>query len=223
MSQLMSDNDLQELTDASPAPRVTEDSIKDRIQKIDYFNPPDTTMTICIITMENGFTFEGISACVDPANFNPIIGNEWAYRKAFDKIWAFEGYLLAERRWQEIQKTEAEARRVAELSRVRLSEITYSNKKVHTMAEHLKHPVDEAGMGMLADGGFIHHHNLIDPGHSNSLYDPNRELVHSHSFSDPGTDHSASRYASVADQQHHFDPTALAMAGLNPTMDTENT
>jgi hypothetical protein len=53
--------------------------------------------------MVNGFTFTGEAACVSPENFNPVIGNERAYRKAFDNIWQFEGYLLAERKYQASQ------------------------------------------------------------------------------------------------------------------------
>jgi len=42
----------------------------------------------------NGFTVTGESACVDPQNFDVVLGKKIAYDKAFDKIWLLEGYLL---------------------------------------------------------------------------------------------------------------------------------
>ena len=61
-------------------------------------------VTICIIILENGFKVEGVSACVDPANFDAIIGKEEAYKNAFDKIWEIEGYLLKQKMFEENQK-----------------------------------------------------------------------------------------------------------------------
>ena len=46
--------------------------------------------------MQNGFTVRGESSCVSAENFNKALGEKYAYAKAFDAAWAFEGYLLAE-------------------------------------------------------------------------------------------------------------------------------
>lgn len=80
-------------------PKVTKESIYERILKVDYTVLTGTTVTICSITMCNGFSFRGESACVDsPRN---VVSDEQqaklAYKDAFRKIWAFEEYLLAER------------------------------------------------------------------------------------------------------------------------------
>ena len=83
-----------------PYPKVTATSIEKRIKSVSYLALPDSTVTICNITLENGFSVRGESACVDPRNFNLDIGKGLAYKDAFSKIWAFEGYLLAESRWQ---------------------------------------------------------------------------------------------------------------------------
>ena len=83
-----------------PYEKVTPDSIKAKIEKIDYLVLPDSTVTLCNITLRNGYSVRGESACVDPRNFNVEIGKGLAYRQAFDKLWPLEGYLLAERRWE---------------------------------------------------------------------------------------------------------------------------
>lgn len=77
--------------------RVTEESINDKIKDITTYRLPDTTITVAVISMENGFTVTGESACADPANFDEQIGKEMAINNAYDKIWPLEGYLLKER------------------------------------------------------------------------------------------------------------------------------
>jgi hypothetical protein len=77
--------------------RVTRESIAAKITKVDYHRIPGTTLTLCVLTMENGFTATGESACADPANFNKEIGESFAYEQAFEKLWPLEGYLLKQR------------------------------------------------------------------------------------------------------------------------------
>ena len=77
--------------------RVTTDLIDSKIKGITTYRLPDTTITIAVIAMENGFTVTGESACADPANFDEPIGKEMAINNAYDKIWPLEGYLLKER------------------------------------------------------------------------------------------------------------------------------
>lgn len=89
---------------SQPHPKVTAGSIEKRIKNVGYIVLPDSTVTICNITLENGFSVRGESACVDPRNFNVDIGKGLAYKDAFSKLWQLEGYLLAEARWQEAQK-----------------------------------------------------------------------------------------------------------------------
>jgi hypothetical protein len=77
--------------------RITKESINAKINKVAYYRLGETTLTVCVITVENGFTVTGESACADPANFNKEIGESIAYEEAFDKLWALEGYLLKQR------------------------------------------------------------------------------------------------------------------------------
>jgi hypothetical protein len=67
-------------------------AMMDKIDEADKANL--SLVTICIIILENGFKVEGVSACVDPANYNEAIGKQCAYENAFNKIWELEGYML---------------------------------------------------------------------------------------------------------------------------------
>lgn len=94
---LLSPSQLQEQLDKSPSGvRVTKTMIERRIKDVSYFALPGTTVTICSITLDNGFSVRGESACVDPKNFNADIGQTYAYNDAFDKLWPFFGFLIAE-------------------------------------------------------------------------------------------------------------------------------
>lgn len=73
--------------------------IKAKIADLDYHVFPNTTVTVCLMTLQNGFTVIGESACVDPNNFDAEVGQHWAYEDALRKIWKLEGYLLKEQHY----------------------------------------------------------------------------------------------------------------------------
>jgi len=52
--------------------------------------------TVCCLTLKNGFTVIGDSACVHPQNFDEAVGRKRAFERAREKIWQLEGYLLAQ-------------------------------------------------------------------------------------------------------------------------------
>ena len=99
------------------APRLTPDHIDSKIKAVEYILPRDVckrdngveifdaplslqTLTFCVLTLENGFTVTGESACASPENFNEEIGKKIAYENAREKIWLLEGYLLKEKLYQ---------------------------------------------------------------------------------------------------------------------------
>jgi hypothetical protein len=82
---------------ADKAPRVTEQSIWDKIDTTNYIEDPATALTVCIIRMQNGFAFIGHSAAASPENYNQEIGRKIAHDNAFRQIWSHEGYLLKDR------------------------------------------------------------------------------------------------------------------------------
>jgi hypothetical protein len=54
-------------------------------------------LTICVLTLKNGFTVTGESACASPENFNAELGRKIARQNAVDKVWPLMGYALKER------------------------------------------------------------------------------------------------------------------------------
>lgn len=78
------------------APRLTPDHIDATIIDEDYFRFPDTTVTACLLTLRNGYTVLGESACASPENFDAELGRKIARDNARNRIWQLEGYLLRE-------------------------------------------------------------------------------------------------------------------------------
>ncbi len=81
------------------APRLTPAHIDSTINDISYHRLTDV-LTVCVITLMNGFTVTGESACASPENYNAEIGNKVAFDNAREKIWMLEGYLLKEKLYQ---------------------------------------------------------------------------------------------------------------------------
>lgn len=85
------------------APRLTRADIDAAILCEDYHVFPGTTITICLLTLRNGYGVVGESACASSSNFDIEAGRMVARDKAREKIWALEGYLLRERLFQAAQ------------------------------------------------------------------------------------------------------------------------
>lgn len=78
------------------APRLTPEHIQSKIKTEQFHVFEGSQLTICCLTLQNGFTVTGESACVSPENFNAEIGQKVARDNAVNKIWQLEGYLLKE-------------------------------------------------------------------------------------------------------------------------------
>lgn len=92
--------------------KVEEQDIIDQIDRVEYSILPDSTTTICQIHLKNGWMEIGHSACVDPANFDKEVGEHWAYKNAFNKLWPLFGFLL--RQHIHVHGTTAKSRAIAE-------------------------------------------------------------------------------------------------------------
>ena len=79
------------------APRITPQHIDNVISDKAFYTFPGTTTTIALLTLKNGFTVVGESACASPENFDQELGNKIAFENARNKIWALEGYVLKEK------------------------------------------------------------------------------------------------------------------------------
>lgn len=80
--------------------KLTMGDILDTVVKADYWRLGDSTTTVCQLTLKNGYTVLGQSACIDPLEFNTTIGEKVAWENALDKVWDLEGYLLKQRRFE---------------------------------------------------------------------------------------------------------------------------
>lgn len=76
------------------APRITPDDLDAEIVGEDYHVFPGSCLTICCLTLKNGFNVTGESACAIPQNFNAEIGQTIARKNAREKIWPLLGFRL---------------------------------------------------------------------------------------------------------------------------------
>ena len=72
-------------------------SMSAKIKQVVYTTVPDSTLTLCLLYMKNGYVVTGQSACVDVKKFNAATGEKYAYEDALNKLWPLEGYLMAEK------------------------------------------------------------------------------------------------------------------------------
>lgn len=107
------------------APRVTPEQIAAVIVHEQYFTARDGAegaslrggtypealglLTFCVLTLKNGFTVTGESACASPENFDAEVGQKVARANAVSKIWPLEGYLLKDWLYQVAQPPQAPA------------------------------------------------------------------------------------------------------------------
>ncbi|WP_404293277.1 Gp49 family protein [Microvirga sp. RSM25] len=115
----MNDKEIEQEIQAKglTAPRVTPADIEANIKSEHYFTAGDgvfgrevaacgtpytnevslNLLTFCVLTLQNGFTVTGESACASPENFNSEIGRRIARENAINKVWPLMGYQLRER------------------------------------------------------------------------------------------------------------------------------
>lgn len=72
--------------------KVTLEQLEALIAHEHYTRVPETTVTICAVTLHSGFTVIGKSACIDPADFDDALGREYSRKDAVDQLWELEGY-----------------------------------------------------------------------------------------------------------------------------------
>ena len=130
-----------ELKTASTGVQVSMEDVLKSIQSVHYFtalegvvgetymrgeragDQPDTLglLTFCVMTLQNGFTVVGQSACADKANYNKDIGERIARADAVNKIWPLLGYELRTKLYQQDNSDW--------LSRAKLEEQELSDKR----------------------------------------------------------------------------------------------
>jgi hypothetical protein len=76
------------------AKRITPEMIDDEIAGQDFHVFPASCLTVCCLTLKNGYTVTGESACASPENFDKEIGRKIARANAREKIWPLLGFRL---------------------------------------------------------------------------------------------------------------------------------
>jgi hypothetical protein len=89
------------------APRITPADIDAAIAAENWFNAAEAAealgqpatkamrcLTICVLTLKNGFTLVGENACASPGTYDAEIGRKLARDNARNQIWRLEGYRL---------------------------------------------------------------------------------------------------------------------------------
>ena len=79
------------------APSVTVEEVEAAIKKVTFTILPNNRTTVCQITLDNGFTLEGSTACVSDEKFDKELGEQYSYKRAFEKVWGALGMRLADR------------------------------------------------------------------------------------------------------------------------------
>lgn len=90
----LTDPDLAAALEKSPAPRVTLAAIEAKITSETFI--AHGVLTLCVLTLENGFKVVGKAAPANPENYRQDIGETYARKDAIAQIWPLEGYLLCE-------------------------------------------------------------------------------------------------------------------------------
>ena len=76
------------------AKRITPEMLDAEIVQTQFHVFEGSCLTVCCLTLKNGFTVTGESACASPENFNQEIGEKIAKANARDKIWPLLGFRL---------------------------------------------------------------------------------------------------------------------------------
>lgn len=94
MTDVISNEQADEILETRTHPRVTQETIEDKIADVHFMYRHQ--LTICVVTMKNGFMAVGKSAPAAPLNFNSDLGRKYAYENCIKELFVHEGYLLCE-------------------------------------------------------------------------------------------------------------------------------
>lgn len=77
--------------------RVVAGDLDAAVSGVQHHVFPGTTLTVCCLTLKNGYCIVGESACADPGNFDRQLGERLAFDNARNKLWPLLGYALRDR------------------------------------------------------------------------------------------------------------------------------
>lgn len=94
MTTVPTDAELQAQADERGAVFINESKLRESIKETQFIVVPGSQLTICVLTLLNGYTVTGESACADPKMFNAEVGEKFAFAAAERKVWPLLGYAL---------------------------------------------------------------------------------------------------------------------------------
>lgn len=74
--------------------KLTPEMIDNLISNVEYIQSEDSTLTICVMDLDNGCTIVGTSNVIDSANYDAELGRTAAFNNTKGKIWELEGYAM---------------------------------------------------------------------------------------------------------------------------------
>ena len=75
---------------------VTTEMVEAEIESSQFHHFRDTTVTVCCLTLKNGFTVVGKSACANPKNFEVMLGQQLAYDDEKQQVYSYLGFRLCD-------------------------------------------------------------------------------------------------------------------------------
>lgn len=77
--------------------KVTQEEVEAAVERTLYAKL-GRKVTVCHLTLKNGHEVIGMSACVDPEEYDREIGEKIAKGRALNKVWEHMGSILQDRR-----------------------------------------------------------------------------------------------------------------------------
>lgn len=81
-------------------PHLTYDYLETLISNEGYHHFPNTGVTVCCLSVKNGYSVTESVVCANQAAFNEAVGTRRARRKAMEVLMGLEYYLLRQRLYE---------------------------------------------------------------------------------------------------------------------------
>lgn len=74
--------------------RITLEDAEGMVKATAFCRFPGTNMTVCCLTLQNGFAVTGESSCIRDQHFDEELGRKYARQMAIEKVLMLEGFRL---------------------------------------------------------------------------------------------------------------------------------
>lgn len=77
---------------------ISKEELMQRVDRVDYWHPAKTTVTVCCLVFKNGISVLGSSACANPKEFDSELGKKYALDDAVERSLGFIAWEQANER-----------------------------------------------------------------------------------------------------------------------------